>query len=353
MNPAHNTAGGRLAGSLFFAVFLISGLIFAGLVVWPMHGRFVPYTWNEARATILSSVIAAGNLKEEESPFHATIRFRYTSGGREYVAQHHASSAEYQEMQRLVDRYPPGTAASCRVNPESPAKAVLEPPSLWIALNRTLPGTALLLLLPVVFVAIGAGGLLWFRKSRRAQADTSLDVTSGALRVRHGMLPMLYVFFSIFTLAGALTLYSFLIKPSIRTISAYSWTERPCTIIAGRVRTSNRDSEYATFSVDILYSYEVNGRGYKSNRYDFSTASESFINEKAEAVNRYPPGSTSVCYVNPSDPYDSVLKRRFDYGVDDVVQTLLFLLGGLAGLIFLIPAVKRAQSRRQTPNLDL
>jgi hypothetical protein len=64
--------------------------------------------------------------------------------------------------QAVADRYPPGAAARCWVNPREPAEAVL---------NRGFAGEMLFGLIPLVFALIGVGGLVGMR--RKAVAETA------------------------------------------------------------------------------------------------------------------------------------------------------------------------------------
>ena len=62
-----------------------------------------------------------------------------------------ARSSDYSKLQRMASRYPSDSRASCFVDPSHPEEAVLERSSLWIGL---------LILLPLLFVAIGTGFLM-------------------------------------------------------------------------------------------------------------------------------------------------------------------------------------------------
>ncbi|MFL6194567.1 MAG: DUF3592 domain-containing protein [Thermoanaerobaculia bacterium] len=143
------------------------------------------------------------------------------------------------------------------------------------------------------------------------------------------------LFFLIFLAVGCAASYFTLWKPLTRYRAAQSWPERSCTILDSRV-TENSDSDGSTYGVDIHYAYEMDGREYRSDRYDFLRYSSSGRSGKEAIVARYPPGSRAACYVNPEDPAEAVLTR--DLSVRYLVGTipLVFVAVGLGGLIWVM-----------------
>ena len=122
------------------------------------------------------------------------------------------------------------------------------------------------------------------------------------------------------------------VRPALLMLQARNWPAVPCTIISSEVRTS-RGNKGSTYSVNILYSYSFKGREYKSNDYAFIGASSSGYDSKAAIVARFPPGSTTVCYINPSDPIQAVLVRGFTPIMWIGLLPLVFLLIGTAGIV--------------------
>jgi Protein of unknown function (DUF3592) len=144
------------------------------------------------------------------------------------------------------------------------------------------------------------------------------------------------VFFGLFFLVGAALFYFLFIRPVGLLIEARSWREVPCTILSSQV-ASHSDSDGTTYSVDIAFAYRVNGAEMRSNRYDFNTGSSSGYDGKKAVVDRYPPGSETVCYVDPEDPQRAVLSRDFSATYLIGLFPLLFLFAGLGGLIWVVP----------------
>lgn len=160
----------------FFGLFLAAGLAASWfLLVKPVREFLAARSWAE-----ITCVVEASRVEESSdsdgTTYRPVIDYTYTYGGREYRSSRYqfmeVSSSGYRGKAQLVARYPPGARRPCYVNPDSPAEAVL---------NRDLGWSYLFGLLPLAFVAVGAGGLLFtlrggFQSSRaraRAAADGS------------------------------------------------------------------------------------------------------------------------------------------------------------------------------------
>ncbi len=113
-----------------------------------------------------------------------------------------------------------------------------------------------------------------------------------------------------------------------------SWIETPCVILSSRV-VSERPSPNSNLShqVELRYQYEYGGEtraGSRVKRVDGATAHE----ERARAVvAEYPPGTRTVCYVNPEQPTEVILKRGSRGALYSIWFPLLFVAGG-AGMVW-------------------
>jgi len=149
-------------------------------------------------------------------------------------------------------------------------------------------------------------------------------------------------FFSFFLVAGLVATWLLLLRPLLRVCDARHWPATPCRVVSSQVR-SHSDSDGTTYSVHIVYRYTINGRQYQSDCYDFMSGSSSGYESKAAIVRRHPPGKETVCYVNPRDPSDAVLERRFTPWMLFGLLPLIFVGVGAGGLVwaFTTPSLRK------------
>lgn len=105
----------------------------------------------------------------------------------------------------------------------------------------------------------------------------------------------------------AAMLYFFCFVPLRRVYRARVWRETPCIILSSAVEEDRTES--GVYHILVTYAYDVAGRLYRSTRYDFSTGATCGLWSKKRRVARLRTGTKAVCYVNPTDPSDSVIKR--------------------------------------------
>ncbi len=109
-----------------------------------------------------------------------------------------------------------------------------------------------------------------------------------------------------------------------------SWIATPCVIVGSAVRgerpTPNSNMAYRA---DIRYVYEFDNQsrtGSRVKRVDGATAHE----ERARALAAdHPAGRQTVCYVNPQDPGEAILKHATRAALYSIWFPLLFVVGGL------------------------
>jgi hypothetical protein len=135
--------------------------------------------------------------------------------------------------------------------------------------------------------------------------------------------------------------------PLLNVFRAQGWQAATCEITFSQV-TVNHGSDSDTSRIDIQYRYTWNDRVYTGKRYDFGVGSDN-INDawKREVVAAHAPGSTVPCFVDASDPTQSVINREMRWG---------YLFGLAFGTPFaLVPVLifgimfwtRRSQKRRE------
>jgi len=327
--------GGRIFGGLFFSFFLGMGLLFTFLLLRDGWLRAETLSWDETPCAIEESGVFTDEGSEQ--PYEPRVAYAYEAEGSLYrstrVRREVLAFSEYEKAQAIADRYPAGSRALCRVNPHRPDEAVLEGSSFLILC--ALP-------LPLVFVAIGAIGLWWTFRGGRARAEGAMAITAKAAKPGRATL-VLVCFFGVFFVVGCLTFWLFGLRPAIKLAQARNWVEVPCTVESSRVQ-SHSDDDGTTYSIDILFAYEIDGRTYRSNRYGFLGGSSSGREGKEAVVRAHPPGTRTVCYVNPNDPYDAVLNRSFRMAYLVGLFPLIFLFAGFFGILW---ALRRNRKKRE------
>lgn len=138
----------------------------------------------------------------------------------------------------------------------------------------------------------------------------------------------LVLFGLVFALIGGVAFWFLFVRPLSRFVAAQSWQETPAVIAESQVLESS-DSDSTTYKADVHFTYTFEGREYRSNRYNFLDAYSSGREGKEEIVAYYSPGLHTVCWVNPEDPSEAVLKRDFSLTYLIGLFPLLFLLVGV------------------------
>lgn len=320
------------------SLFCGAAILIGSAVTYMFARGIVPglrtHLWRESPCRIVESGVAQG-ADGSGSPFVFKVLYRYELGGRAFESRiytpGYTGSDQISEAQRLADRYPPGSSVVCYVDAAAPQNACLERPGLWIAL---------VLLLPLIFVCVGIGGIAGIWWPRRAPEEGK--AISERAKLPSVAAGCVVAFFSLFVLAGLVTSL-FFVRQALASLATRSWPEIPCVVLSSEVRrhtTTGRGG--LTFNVDILYEYEVGGRTYRSNRYQFLGGSSTGYDSKAAVVAQNPPGRRRTCFVNPADPNDAVLTRSFGAEHWFLLIPLVFAVAGIAGIVFML------RSRRRT-----
>lgn len=332
--------------SIFFSIFALMGLGFTGLMCYALYDIALTYTWNRTDCVILESSVQ--EKADEEDPYWFTVRYTYRHDNRSITSDvyrdNYSGSDDYASAQRLADKYPKGSRAMCYVNASDPKEAILERKGFWFGFFA---------IIPLVFVAVGVGGIYftWRPKRKRPDGSDASESISAKAKGKTGGPLALAGFFSIFLLVGLGVFYGMFLRPMMMIEEAKDWPEVPCTVISSRVKSHEGD-ESTTYSVDIFYSYTVDGREHKSNRYSFMGGSSSGYDGKKAVVNAHPPGRKTVCYVNPDDPTEAVLERGYTSDLWFGLIPLVFVAVGAGGIFFTVRSrlrKKAATGRRDVP----
>jgi hypothetical protein len=280
--------------------------------------------WPEVPCTVLASGVE--ETGDDGNPYQASVLFEYERDGRLYRSTHvhrgDTTTSSYDKARDLSDRVLPGAAASCRVDPARPDDAVLEP---------RFPFILFVALFPLIFVAIGAGGVYFVWRGRPGFLQ---PVAGGSISQRaRGTKDMgrkigLGIGLVFTAVGGGLSIF-LLVLPVAKLAMAATWIATPAVVVDSTIRSWSTD-DGTSYRADILYEYEAAGRTWRSNRLDFFPLSSSSYADQEAVTERYPAGTTIGCFVDPDDPSRSVLDRRLRPIYLLGLFPLVFLLVGLA-----------------------
>jgi len=337
------STGGRIGLTLFLLIFFAAGVFFLVMLVGQLRRTADTYAWSEIGCTIRDS--RAVRKDQADEPYWFEVRYTYAVDGTAYTSetyQHgYSGSDDYTAALRLAHRYPKGAEATCYVNPADPEDAILEQEGLW---------AVLIVPLPLLFIAVGAGGIYFTWRGRKRKAGGAEGAESISAKAKTGKLAWVLIpFFGVFFVAGAGFLYVAFIRPAIKIQAAEDWVETPCTILFSDIRSHEGD-ESTTYSLDIFYAYTVDGVEYKSSRYSFSTGSSSSYEWRQKERDRYRRDKPAVCYVDPDDPYEAVLNRGFTPDTWFGLIPGVFVLAGAIGMFFSTRHVLRTRAAVAAPS---
>ena len=175
------------------------------------------------------------------------------------------------------------------------------------------------------------------------------DQVASRSRIRLGILPKgcLSVFFLIFMVAGGLVTFFFTIRPIWSSLAASNWKSVPCTILSSRVHENRGDSDSGpTYLIEMEYRYEIDGKFYQGDRYNFVSFSSSGRTAKQKVVKQHPVGAERTCYVDPKDPSRSVINPSITLSMFIGLFGLIFIVVGLGGIFFINRLLSQFDVRR-------
>ena len=324
-----DSVAGKGCVTAFLSVFAIMGLVFLAFIA--------KAGWETVRAHIWTKtdcVIESSSIRDKGGDVDFSVRYTYRFGGRSYAGTRYSAgmspSMNAASAQRAVQRYEAGRPAHCYVNESAPAESTLERGSPWVLL---------LGLLPLVFVAIGVGGIIavWRKKS------ASATPVSERHRAGKGSVIGLRLVGFIFIALGGGLLHVIFFRPMLKEIAAAKWPAVPCEITSSSLGQHSGSKGGSTYSVDVRYRYKVAGKELIGTSYNFDTGTSSSRGWREAAVRSLPPGTRTICHVNPEDPLEAVLSIKPSPDRWFGLIPGIFLIVGLI-LFFIAPAAGRKKA---------
>ena len=150
----------------------------------------------------------------------------------------------------------------------------------------------------------------------------------------------------IFIALGGCGCYFFLYRPLQKVMQSSSWITTPATVVKSQLATKSSTQrsriDRRDYSIHIDFQYIYQGKSYIGKRYDFFRSLDKYSNGGEEAmqkvINRHPIGAEITCLVNPENPSESVVSREIYFPM--LISGLVPLLFFVVGFIVLIFAIK-------------
>ncbi len=319
-SESQSGCAGKGFATIFFGLFFLMGSLFTIFMIGETWKQLETWWWPATDCTILSSGVA--DTGDDEDPYRPLVRYRYEVNGRIHESDRFFRSgggtASFDKARDRAARYLPGDAATCRVSTNHPALTVLE---------RRIPWIALAVFFPLIFVAIGGGGLwaTWIGFSSKTREVESISQKASSGRGQKFMIG----FGLLFIVIGGAVFIPMAIVPSIRLAASATWEATPCTIVSSSMRSWSTD-DGTSYGADVLYEYQAGDHMWRSNKVEFFGFLSSGYDEAHEVLGRYPDRSSATCFVNPRDSSKSVLERKFRLKHLLGLIPLVFILAGWA-----------------------
>ncbi len=140
----------------------------------------------------------------------------------------------------------------------------------------------------------------------------------------------LAAFLSTFFLAGIGIVWTMSLGPMLQVQSAKNWKEVECVVRNIGVQV-HPGSDNDTYSPEVTFDYTVDNQQYSGHQFWFGSGSTSGRKGIEVAIAPYQVGGEYPCYVNPSDPNDSVLTRQAasHAWIGWLIGSIFSLVGGL------------------------
>lgn len=120
-------------------------------------------------------------------------------------------------------------------------------------------------------------------------------------------------------------------QSGVRAIRMRSWDRVPCRILRSEIIERRNDPLSATeFSHAVMFGYETASGSKTSEQLSLRGSPWSSQRTKIEtSYSRYPVGSNMICYVNPKDHTQAVLKPDSLAPIYSIWFPSLFVVGGM------------------------
>ena len=108
------------------------------------------------------------------------------------------------------------------------------------------------------------------------------------------------------------------------------WKETPCLVISSKINERSAAAISREYSWNVEYNYDFNGKSY-SSKFHTPRAAKWSSSKKGveELIEQYPEGEQAICFVNPEEPSQAILKHDSKGAGYSIWFPMLFVVGGL------------------------
>ncbi|MDF1851411.1 MAG: DUF3592 domain-containing protein [Verrucomicrobiales bacterium] len=112
-----------------------------------------------------------------------------------------------------------------------------------------------------------------------------------------------------------------------------SWVETPCEILSLEADDSQLNQRgMPKYILEVRYKFEFEGKSYIGDRIKRLPTEASDPRKLEDEIEKFSAGTKTVCFVNPENPSETVLKKDTKGGLYSIWFPCLFVIGG-AGMI--------------------
>lgn len=175
--------------------------------------------------------------------------------------------------------------------------------------------------------------LPWYLRKTKSWKGLSADTTI--------LLPL---FCLTFLVVGLIFLGPLSLQPTLNWARARSWQATDAVMEAAQLECRYSRRHRPSYKVEVRFRYSYQGVEHTGTRHSFVNVSTNVgVPEMQQLVDDLPPGKKVTCWVNPSNPAESVMDRSLPAHVaPGLFQATPFLAFGMAGLGFLaLPLFQR------------
>jgi len=324
--------------------------------------------WVNVEAKPLKSNILVERIEglndEEYEPFRLPLHYTFEYQGTTYKGTNTNKHFEdFTQAQRFIDRYnalPSNTPLKCKVYPNNPHVSALfwkgvstQEWYLWLTLGILILG----------FCISCRYAYLLLSKSKKGQEFRShSQLSSGDKWNRISRKKQFSILFLMSITGLSIGLWTGWFNwwvPHEKMVNKKNWRKTSCKVVHATVKKeyhsrAKSSSGYYKYMPKILYSYQANGNTYHSNRYTFDLTSRTGTRDHEavkEIVSDYKKRGSTYCYVNPKDPREAVLHRKFQSATYHLVWAIATTLAGLFFLVGSLCVLFTKKLKQETESL--